>query len=155
MSPTREVLPYDSALRCPVGISSQFAVPGSWFLVLGSQFLVLSSWFLVLGPHFRNQRMARIGCAERQSRFLSGIPGEGFLDIHHGNQFVPRIAQRNAITKMRQRLAGDRERDRQREARPSRQSHVVQDALIVSTPHKTVERRKTACCQQFEIAQSP
>jgi len=52
MSPTREVLPYDSALRCPVGISSQFSVPGSWFSVPGSRFLVLSSWFLVLGSQF-------------------------------------------------------------------------------------------------------
>jgi len=49
MSPTREVLPYDSVLRCPVGISSQFSVPGSWFLVPGSWFSVLGSWFLVPG----------------------------------------------------------------------------------------------------------
>jgi hypothetical protein len=42
MSPTREVLPYDSVLRCPVGISSQFSVPGSWFLVPGSWFLILT-----------------------------------------------------------------------------------------------------------------
>jgi uncharacterized membrane protein YjjB (DUF3815 family) len=52
MSPTREVLPYDSALRCPVGISSQFSVPGSWFLVPGSWFLVPGSWFLVPGSWF-------------------------------------------------------------------------------------------------------
>jgi hypothetical protein len=103
-----------------------------------------------LAVEARHAGMGVVRRAEAAFSLALLVVGIDLLDLKDGQRAAALVGERDAITA---RIALDRETDREGPGKPARETHVLDDPLVIRRGHEALERRQRPRGEHVEVGQ--